>query len=162
MEDPGIRRLWIEFLGKRLVELGEVIADAVHKVNPDIEVGLMIPCIHPLTVMGHTITNVLEAFRGRRRPLVRPPIGPYRDWNRRDIIPGLFYIEYAGHLLGDKPEYTVEIESFPYTRFSKSMAIVRFHIIQALLNRMDNFAISPALLHKYIFSRDRPLRRSFN
>jgi len=87
MEDPGIRRLWIEFLGKRLVELGEVIADAVHKVNPDIEVGLMIPCIHPLTVMGHTITNVLEAFRGRRRPLVRPPIGPYRDWNRRDIIP---------------------------------------------------------------------------
>jgi hypothetical protein len=140
--DADVRAQWIDFLGARLVATGEIISEAVHQVDPDIEVGMMVPCIHPLPAMGHTITNVLEAFRPVDKPVVRPCIGPYSDNDRRQIIPGLFYMEFTGHLLGDDAVYTPEIETTPFTRLSKSMTMVRFHITQALLNRMNNPAIS--------------------
>jgi hypothetical protein len=92
--------------------------------------------------MGHTITNVLESFKPVNKPVIRPCIGPYSDNDRRQIIPGLFYLEFIGHTLGDHAAYTPEIETTPFTRMSKSMAVVGFHITQALLNRMNNPAIS--------------------
>ncbi len=142
LNDERIRKYWIEFLGKRLVEIGELIRKSVHAVNPDIVVGMMVPSVHPLPVMGHTIKNVLKALHPAEKPLVRPPIGPYSDRDRRQIIPGLFYLEFTGHLLGEDIQYTPEIETTPFTRFSKSMTVVRFHITQGILNRMNNPAIS--------------------
>lgn len=141
-EDCKIRNQWIDFLGRRLVEIGEMISKSVHDVNPGIEVGMMVPCVHPLPLMGHTIKNVIKAFHPVNKPLVRPCIGPYSDHPRRQIVPGLFYLEFIGHLLGDEATYTPEIETTPFSRFSKSMTMVRFHITQALLNRMNNPAIS--------------------
>lgn len=138
----SIRKVWIEFLGKRLVEISNIIREAVHSVYPEIRVGMMMPCIHPLPVMGHNIINVLNAFKGTGKSLIRPCIEPYSDHNRRQIIPELFYMEYTGYLLGDNAEYTLEIETTPFTRFSKSMTVVRFHIASGILNRMNTMAIS--------------------
>lgn len=137
-----VRIMWVNFLGKRLVEIGEIISSAVHRVNPEIEVGMMVPCVHPLPSMGHTIKNVLESFKPVNKPVIRPCIGPYSDNDRRQIFPGLYYMEFIGHIIGDYAYYTPEIETTPFTRMSKSMTVVRFHITQALLNRMNNPAIS--------------------
>lgn len=142
LNNPDIRTLWIEFLGTRLVEIAGIIRTTIHAVNPAIKAGMMVPCIHPLPTIGHTIENMVRAFSPDGSPLVRPCIGPYNDHNRRQIIPGLFYLQFTTHLLGDNAEYTPEIETDPYTRFSKSMTTVRFHIVQGLLNRMNNPAIS--------------------
>ena len=142
LNDQTVRSQWIDFLGKRLVEIAGIISGAVHAVNPEIEVGMMVPCVHTLPSMGHNITNMASAFKPVNKPLVRPCIGPYGDRDRRQIIPGLFYLEFIGHLLGDNAVYTPEIETTPFSRFSKSMTTVRFHITQALLNRMNNPAIS--------------------
>lgn len=140
--DTHIRSEWIKFLGERLVYLAEIMKKAVHGVDPDIDVGIMVPSVHCLPVIGHTITNIVNALKGERRPLVRPCIGPYQDHNHRYIIPGLFYMEYTGHLLGDEALYIPEIEMTPYTRFSKSMTVVHFQITQGVLNGMSNPALS--------------------
>jgi hypothetical protein len=142
LEDQQIRVQWIDFLGERLVEIAKIISSSVHRVNPEIEVGMMVPCVHPLPAMGHTVKNMMKAFSPEGIPLVRPCIGPYSDHDRRQIIPGLFYLEFIGYLLGDNAVYTPEIETTPFSRFSKSMTTVRFHITQCLLNRMNNPAIS--------------------
>lgn len=142
LNDPSVRSEWIELLGVNLAGIAGTISETVHAVNPEIEVGMMIPSIHTLPVMGHDIRNMISAFKPVARPLVRPCIGPYSDRDRRQIIPGLFYMEFTGHLLGDNAVYTPEIETTPFSRLSKSMTVVRFHIAQGLLNRMNNPAIS--------------------
>ena len=141
--EPEIRRQWIEFLGERLVQIGCVIEHAIHSVNPDIKVGMMVPCVHALTTMGHNLKNVLSAFHpGQGKPLVRPCIGGYNDWNRRLIAPGLFYIEYIGHVLGDDIEYTTEIETGSKTRYAHSAKFMKYKIAQAILNRVNTQAIT--------------------
>ena len=140
--DAGIRRQWIEFLGARLLAIADIMRTSIHRVNPEIAVGLMVPCIHQLPTFGHTIKNMTGVLSPKGNPLVRPCIGPYNDHNRRQIIPGLFYLYYTGHLLGDDAVYTPEIETWPFTRMSKSMTLVELHIVHSLLNRMNNPAIS--------------------
>ena len=142
LNNQAVRAQWIDFLGARLIKIAEIIRNTVHAINPEIELGMMVPCVHTLPSMGHTIENMARAFSPNDRPLVRPCIGPYFDRDRRQIIPGLFYMEFTGHLLGDAAVYTPEIETTPFSRFSKSMTTVRFHITQCLLNRMNNPAIS--------------------
>jgi hypothetical protein len=144
-EEPAVRRAWRAFLGERLVELAHIMEQAVHVVSPHTKVGMMVPCVHTLPAMGHTLSNVLQALHpDASKPLVRPCIGGYQDWNRRDLFAGMFYMEYTRHVLGDQVEYTPEIESTPGTRLAKSMAVMRFEIAQGILNGMPNPAISAA------------------
>jgi hypothetical protein len=143
--EQQVRAKWIEFCGQSLVSLAEHITAAVRDVNSDVPIGMMVPCVHTLPVMGHSLTNVLDALHSGSKPLLRPPIGPYQDHNRRDIVGGIVYIEQISHYLDDRdPVYTPEIEMAPFTRFSKSMTVVRFHIAQAIMNQMYNPAISLA------------------
>ena len=142
MADKAIRATWIDFLGKRLVEIAQLAQRTIHAVDPNIRVGMMVPCVHCLPAMGHNVTNVLGALSGTNRPLVRPSIGAYSDWDRRETLPGLFYMEYVGYLLGEDIDYTSEIEVSPYTRFTKSATMVRFHMLQSVLNGINNHAVS--------------------
>lgn len=142
LSDADTRRKWIQFLGERLDFLAGIMEKAVHAVNPSIRVGMMVPCLHQLPVMGHNVRRMAERFQPDGRFLLRPCIGPYSDRDRMQIMPGLFYMECLAHLFGDEAEYTPEIETTPFTRFSKSMAVVRFHITQGILNRMNNPALS--------------------
>ena len=143
-EQP-VRAKWIEFCGQSLVGLAEHITGAVRDVNSDVPIGMMVPCVHTLPVMGHNLTNVLDALHSGGKPLLRPPIGPYQDHNRRDIVGGIVYIEQISHFLDDRdPVYTPELEMAPFTRFSKSMTVIRFQMAQAIMNKMYNPAISLA------------------
>ena len=145
LTEQQVRAKWIEFCGQSLVDLAEHVTAAVRDVSSDVPIGMMVPCVHTLPVMGHNLTNVLDALHSGNKPLLRPPIGPYQDHNRRDLVGGIVYIEQIGHYLDDRnPVYTPEIEIAPFTRFSKSMTVIRFHIAQAIMNRMYNPAISLA------------------
>lgn len=143
VNDQVVRRSWIEFLGSRLVELAAIIRQSVHAVDPGIEVGMMMPCVHALPLDGHTLKNVLHALKGRGKPLVRPCVGGYSDANRRDIIAGLFYMEFSAHYLGHEVQPILEGETTPFTRLAKSMTVTRFQVTQGLLNRVNAVAISP-------------------
>lgn len=140
--DQTVRRQWIVFLRKRLDELAIVIEKAVHSVNPEVKVGQMVTSLHDSAVYNYDVPTISRLFQPEGKVLLRPCIGPYCDRDRLQIIPGLFYMEITGHIMGDTAEYTPEIETTPFTRFSKSMEVVRFHISQAIVNRMPNPLLS--------------------
>jgi hypothetical protein len=144
-EDQAVRRAWRAFLGERLVALAQVMRRAVQRVSPNTKVGMMVPSVHTLPALGHTLANVLEALHPVESPaLVRPCIGGYQDWQRRDLFAGLYYMEFVRHILGDDVEYTPEIETTPGSRLAKSLAVTRYQIAQGILNGMPNPAISAA------------------
>ncbi|MDD5706723.1 MAG: hypothetical protein PHR35_12445 [Kiritimatiellae bacterium] len=144
LDDQGVRREWIAFLGERLVHLAGVIEQAVHAVSPGTKVGMMAPTTHCLPPVGHNLKNVLSALHpGPGKPLVRPCVGGYQDWRRRDLFAGLWYREYAAHVLGPEVEYTSEIETAPGTRLAKSVTVTRFQIAHGCLQRINAAAVSP-------------------
>ena len=141
--DTDVRRQWINFLNGTLEDIAGTIADAAHSINPDIKVGIMVPCLHTMTICNYDLTKIAKRVQKEGKVLLRPCIGPYSDNDRQQIIPGLFYMQIVGHLMGDNAEYTPEIETTPFSRFSKSMEVIRLHISQGIINRMFNPAISP-------------------
>ena len=142
LNDKAVQKQWIMFLKKPLEELAAVISNAVHSVNPEMTVGVMVPCLHCTTLYDYDLPKMARIFQPEGKLLLRPCIGPYSDRDRQQIVPGLFYMETIGHIMGDSAEYTPEIETTPFTRFSKSMEVIRFHISQGIINRMFNPAIS--------------------
>jgi len=140
-----VRKVWIELLGQTLVEWARDLAAAVHQVNADIAMGMMVPCVHLLPLFGHNLTNIVDALTDGVKPIVRPCIGAYSDWNRREVAAGACYMELTAHVLADRGiEFTPELETTPFTRLSKSMTVLRFQIAQGVLNGMANPAITSA------------------
>ena len=140
--DFEVRKQWITFLRGTLEEIAAVIEKAAHSVNPDMKIGVMVPCLHAMVSSDYDLHKMARIFQPDGKYLLRPCIGPYCDRDRLQIIPGLFYMESIGQLIGDDAEYTPEIETTPFTRFSKSMEVIRLHISQGIVNRMPNPAIS--------------------
>lgn len=140
--DFEIRKKWVMFLKEGLEKIAEVIEKAVHAVNPDIKIGVMVPCLHSMTICNYDLKKMASLVQPDGNFLMRPCIGPYCDRDRLQIIPGLFYMESIAHLIGDQAEYNPEIETTPFTRFSKSMEVIRLHISQGIVNGMLNPAIS--------------------
>lgn len=140
--DFEVRKKWISFLKNTLEDIAEIVENTVHSINPNIKIGLMVPCLHSMTICDYDLPAMAKIAQPEGKFLLRPCIGPYCDRDRLQIIPGLFYMEVIGHLMGDSAEYTPEIETTPFTRFSKSMEVIRLHISQGIVNGMLNPAIS--------------------
>ena len=140
--DKEIQTKWIYFLQKGLEDIAQVIEKAVHSVNPNLTVGVMVPCLHLTNTYNYNLPKMARLFQPDGKLLLRPCIGPYSDRDRRQIIPGLFYMETIAHIMGDSAQYTPEIETTPFSRFSKSCEVIRFHIAQGIINGMYNPAIS--------------------
>ena len=140
--NQSVRRKWILFLRNRLEHLAEWIGKAVHAVNPEMPVGLMVPSLHSTTLYAYDLPAMARKFQPEGPLIMRPCIGGYSDRNRNWVIAGLFYMEQIGAIMGDGVQYTPEIETTPFTRFSKSMEVIRLHIAQGIVNRMFNPAIS--------------------
>lgn len=141
--DVEVRRKWITFLKNTIEDISATIEEAVHSVDPDIKIGVMVPCLHTMTICNYDIKKTAKIFHPEGKALLRPCIGPYSDRDRLQIIPGLFYMQILAHIMGDEAEYTPEIETTPFTRLSKSMEVIRLHIAQGIIYRMFNPAISP-------------------
>ena len=141
-EDLEIRKQWISFLKKGLNDIAKVIEEAVHKVNPAIKIGVMVPCLHTTVLYDYDLEETARLFQPEGPLLLRPCIGPYDDRDRKQIIPGLFYMEMIRNIMKTGPEYTPEIETSPFSRFNKSMETVRFHIAQGIVNGMSSPALS--------------------
>ena len=140
--DVEVRKKWLLFLRKGLEDIAKVIENAVHRIAPEMRVGVMVPCLHSLAAYDYELPVMAKLFQPSGKHLLRPCIGPYQDSDRTQIVPGLFYMEIINRIMGDAAEYTPEIETTPFTRVSKSMETMRFCISQGIVNRMPNPAIS--------------------
>ena len=116
--DVEVRRKWLLFLRKGLEDIAKTIENAVHRVNPEMRVGVMVPCLHSLAAYDYELPVMARLFQPSGKLLLRPCIGPYQDYVRTQIVPGLFYMEIISRIMGDSAEYTPEIETTPFTRVS--------------------------------------------
>ncbi len=137
LRDPELRRQWLRFNGERLEDLALRINKAAKKGNPDIRVGLMVPCVNGIALSGNDLLQTAKNIAGEDRILLRPCIGPYQDYNRKLVFAGLFHLEMIGKLFGAEAEYTPELESSPSTAVSKSATVMRLYMMQGALNRMN-------------------------
>lgn len=140
--DPDARRRWIAFLKKGLEDIVRTIGNAVRKIAPDMPIGIMVPSLHATVTNGYDLKKTARLLQPEGPLIMRPCIGAYTDKDRSIVMPGLFYMEQVGSIMGEDVQYTPEIETTPFTRFSESMRVVSFHIFQGILNRMPNPLIS--------------------
>ncbi|MDD3155819.1 MAG: hypothetical protein PHS41_13250, partial [Victivallaceae bacterium] len=83
LERADVRQKWIAFLGQRLEEIATMIHSAVKRINPEMRVGLMVPCVNAAPLSGNHLTNIASGLCGNDKLLMRPCIGPYNDFERK-------------------------------------------------------------------------------
>lgn len=115
-----VKANWMEFKRTLLLELAVELRGAVHKVNPNIRVGLMLTSTEISALEGRDHRELVEAFAGGLRPLVRPGQGCYRDSDRLEILRGLTDTVYQSSLMSERTEVQAEVDFYPHSLFNKS------------------------------------------
>ncbi len=143
LEKPAVRKEFLKLLGESLNDIASRIRQAVKQADKRVRVGLMVPCTNSISTSGGKLADTAAAISGTEKPLLRPCIGPYQDYDRKFVFAGLFHLELTRHLFKNQAEYTPELETSPSTTVSKSCTVSRFYIIQGILNRMPAPLFTP-------------------
>lgn len=131
-EPHRFRAIWLDTAREALEETAASIEQAVHAVSPHTRLGLMtsLPMVH--AAEGRRWEPLLRALSGPHRPAVRVHLPAYAERRPADYL-ALFHAIADGHraLLPADAEVFPELENFPYSRFSKSLAFTRFQLLGA-------------------------------
>lgn len=131
-EPHPYRRIWLETAREGLEEAAAAIREAVHAVSPDTRLGLMtsVPTVHASE--GRRWGPLLAALSGHHPPAVRVHLPAYVERRPAEYL-SLFHTIADLHraLLPAGAEVYPELENFPYSRFSKSLAFTRFQLLSA-------------------------------
>ncbi|MFC2087700.1 hypothetical protein ACFLSA_06035 [Bacteroidota bacterium] len=117
-----LKREWLDFQADVLIELATMMEKAVHESDPNIRLGLMLTSTDLASYCGKTY-EVVKAFAGDLRPVVRTGMGWYYDYNRRTFISELTDVVYQQSLLPENTEMYSEIDAIPHSQFSKGIRI---------------------------------------
>ncbi len=123
------RTQWFKLCGDSMVEAARVIAEAVKEVSPRTHMGLMCsqPDVH--AAEGRRWLDMVDALSvSGQQPMLRPGLGAYGDGINKDVAPQLTIIRKLQPMLGDKMRFTTELENYPDTRFTKSVALTRLQM----------------------------------
>lgn len=131
-EPHPYRQIWLETAREGLEEAAAAIREAVHAVSPETRLGLMtsVPAVH--AAEGRRWGPLLAALSGPHPPAVRVHLPSYVERRPADYL-SLFHTIADAHraLLPPGTEVYPELENFPYSRFSKSLAFTRFQLLGA-------------------------------
>ncbi|MFO8012243.1 MAG: hypothetical protein R6X20_02945 [Phycisphaerae bacterium] len=125
LNDPAgeaLRREWSEFYAESLTGLAKVLREAVHEVDPTVQLGLMTVGYSIGTYANYPITRLMEALDASRG---RPGHGYYHDDRPRAILDKAMDV---GRQVRDYPERVrwaqYELECWPYVTLDKSVRTV--------------------------------------
>lgn len=127
------RKIWLDTCRDTLVELAEMIGQAVHRVSPDTKIGLMssYPQVH--CAEGRDWEGILRGLAGDNNPVNRPHLPAYSTATlQRYLVNFSAASRMTVAAVPEKTELYPELESFPHTRFSKSKAFTRFQLETSL------------------------------
>lgn len=134
LNDPANRELrieWCEYGADRLVKFCEVIREAVDKVDPDIDLGLMTVGATHTTFAGNYINKCMKALRSRRG---RPGHDLYSDRNLDKLM---WKSLEVGRQVLEYPETTTDIlweeDSHPQGHLVKSFKTRQNEVSLALM-----------------------------
>ncbi|MFA6815134.1 MAG: hypothetical protein WCS73_02440 [Lentisphaeria bacterium] len=116
------RRQWLQLLGKLSCEMVELAEKTVHAVSPETIVGLMSSGPERHTMEGRNWQEIERKIAGpNKKPvLVRPPLGNYREHNLVPLINTADMPRLVQCAFGHPTIKEGEIESYPYSTYSKS------------------------------------------
>ena len=128
------RKIWLDVCRRTLVEVAAKLERAVHAVSPETRLGLMssLPQVH--AAEGRDWHGLLRAFAGEACPPVdRIHLPAYAEMAPWQYLLRFNMVSMANRAL--LPEDTLvypELENYPYSRFSNSLAFTRFQLLTSL------------------------------
>ncbi len=115
-----VKNDWMEFKRVLLLELAGALRETVHKINPNIRMGLMLTSTEISAMEGRDHRALVEMFAGDLPPLVRPGQGCYAENNRLTLLTGLADTVYQSSLMSANTEIQAEVDFYPHSLFNKS------------------------------------------
>ena len=123
------RRIWLDTNRETMVDLAKMLGQAVSRVAPQTQVGLMSssPAVH--CIEGRDWESVLRGLAAGRTPVNRPHLPSYAEVSGADYLWNFSRIsrQSAAMVPPDTLLYP-ELENWPHSRFSKSRTFTRFQI----------------------------------
>jgi hypothetical protein len=123
------RKIWLDVSRQTMINLANLLGNAVHKVSPTTKVGLMSsgPSVH--CAEGRDWDAIFKGFSGNTPPVSRPHLPSYNEVTPQNYILGFSAVSrMTKEFLPQNTEVYPELESFQHTRFSKSKAFTSFQI----------------------------------
>ncbi len=128
-EDRAVRETWMRMNFEGMLAAARKIREAVAEVSPKTRVGLMISNEEAHALQGRDNDRLLREFVGPgRRPLTRPGGGAYCDVVHGEVLMTHQRMALDVSVLGADVEIVSEVENYPHTRFSKSVAFTRLQM----------------------------------
>lgn len=136
------------------------IEQAVHRIDPDIQLGQMISGVEADQFQGRDVMQYLRTLAGEKhRPFLRPPGGYYSETlGDALLLGGASGLKYRA-LLGDRADFVSEVEVYsPRNIFTKSRKMLdlqmQLHALTGFqylsLNLIDHFGTPPAESTEYL------------
>ena len=128
------RKVWLDTARETICRFVDTISKAVFAVNPDIRLGLMCSAPYVHCAEGRDWARILDSMTGNRRPMVRIHLNSYEE-----ITPQKYSYEFSSisrltkEFLPADIEVAPELESYPYSAFTKSRSFTDFQIKTAAL-----------------------------
>lgn len=126
--DP-LRRQWLEFTNEIIVEMVQLAEETVHAVSPETIIGLMSSGATSHATEGRDWSLFHRKMAGPRgRPVAsRPPLGNYSENHLTGLIVSADSCRLTRRAFGVPTLEEGEIESYPYTGYSKSNTFLQLH-----------------------------------
>ena len=125
-----------------LTDFAHSIRRSVDEVNPDCPIGLMTMGV-PGGWWGVDFESITHALAGKKHaPLIRPQIGVYQESTLHDLPQTAHQPAIVRQTLPAHTRIHPEIESYPYTTWSKSAAFTRLQMLIVHLDGMHDLALN--------------------
>lgn len=134
MADPPnpIRDAWLADQGALLEDVIGLLANAVHEISPETSVSLMHSCPEQHSAEGRCWENLARRL-GNPAPMFRPGIGSYNENTGPEFAA---FLTHTSRSMAAYPKDIVvapEIETYPHSRFGKSLSGVAANLALAQL-----------------------------
>lgn len=132
---PSRARLaWMKVNRQGWLLTAEAMRSAVDRVAPQTRLGLMTsnPDVH--SIEGRDWDELMDAISGPHHPLIRPGFPPYSEYvNAAHGLRGIYQVLHTRAVLPAGTEACTEIETFAYSRWSRSREALRTQILLSAL-----------------------------
>lgn len=122
--ENAVRASWMHFLSEQIVELHQLIREAVHAVDSGIGLGGMNTGFHQYTAYYARFADRFEALRGNPQTVIRsrPGGGAFTDDRPVEAYQKAWSIAFQNAQYPAATERHAEVENYPFQFFEKSVA----------------------------------------
>jgi len=138
-----VREAWMKanFNGQK--RAARRIREAVHNIDPKIQIGLMTSgeCAH--SFQGRNMTELLFEFAGDiNKPIARPAGGTYRDSLYESVIEMHQLPALSIYETGSNVHIVSEVENWPHTPYTKSIQLTKLQMQLHALSGADDLTLN--------------------